>query len=125
MGWPVVPQFFTRMLQLVSDKYRTEIIVTENGVAIDGEDDVESACALGQCKPGSQRIAYVHNHIAALKRAIADGCNVRGFFLWSLLDNLEWQHGRRKRFGLVHVDFATLERTKKPAFDYYAALVRA
>ena len=62
------------------------------------------------------------SHLAATRQAIADGANVRGFFYWSLLDNYEWAEGYEKRFGLVHVDFNTLERTPKSS---YHALARA
>ena len=65
---------------------------------------------------------YLFAHLAATRQAIAEGANVKGFFYWSLLDNYEWAEGYEKRFGLVHVDFETLERTPKSS---YHALGRA
>ncbi len=69
-----------------------------------------------------ERIAYLDAHLAQVRRAIAEGVDVRGYFIWSLLDNYEWSLGYEKRFGLVHVDFETLARTPKAS---YHALTKA
>ncbi len=66
-----------------------------------------------------QRIAYVRDHLAALAEAMAKGVDVRGYFLWSLLDNFEWNSGYSKRFGIVHVDYATQKRTLKDSALWY------
>ena len=63
-------------------------------------------------------------HLGAVRRAIADGVDVRGYFAWSLFDNLEWAHGFRKRFGIVHVDFATQKRTPKASARFYSEVIR-
>ncbi|SEN42588.1 beta-glucosidase [Gemmobacter aquatilis] len=114
MGWEVYPEglegFLTRLARdHVGD---LPIYVTENGMAhadVPGVDD-------------EARIRFVAQHFAAAQRAIAAGCNLRGFFYWSLLDNYEWAEGYEKRFGLVHVDFKTFARTPKAS---YHALKRA
>ncbi|MDO7617225.1 MAG: family 1 glycosylhydrolase, partial [Planktomarina temperata] len=62
------------------------------------------------------RTQFVSDHFLAAKRAIADGANVQGFFYWSLLDNYEWAFGYEKRFGMIHVDFETLQRTPKASY---------
>ncbi len=70
-----------------------------------------------------ERIAYLHSHLTAVHRAIGEGADVRGYFLWSLLDNFEWAYGYSKRFGIVHVDFATQRRTPKQSAGWYADVV--
>ncbi|MCR6711974.1 MAG: family 1 glycosylhydrolase [Demequina sp.] len=84
------------------------VIVTENGVAT--EDDAE-------------RIEYYSRSLAALRAAMDDGVDVRGFFAWSLLDNFEWAEGYRPKFGLVAVDPVTFARTPKPSAEWYAGIV--
>ena len=114
MDWEIYPEglhhFLTRMARdYVGD---LPIYVTENGMANPDLPD----------QPDKVREEFLFAHLAATKQAIADGANVRGFFYWSLLDNYEWALGYEKRFGLVHVDFATLKRTPKTS---YHALARA
>ena len=69
------------------------------------------------------RIAYLHDHLLAVRDAIAAGVDVRGYFAWSLLDNVEWSQGTTKRFGLVHVDFETLARTPKQSAAFYREVI--
>ncbi len=71
------------------------------------------------------RVEYLRQHLRAVGEAIDSGVDVRGYFAWSLLDNLEWSLGYAKRFGIVHVDFATLERTVKASGRFYAGVIRA
>ena len=113
MGWEIFPDglhgFLTRMARdYVGDM---PIFVTENGMSWD--DHVENGAVYDPV-----RIGFVEGHMQAVQRAIADGANVQGFFYWSLLDNYEWAFGYEKRFGIVHVDFDTLDRT--PKASYYA-----
>ena len=70
------------------------------------------------------RIAYLREHIGAVRAALAAAVNLRGYFVWSLLDNFEWSEGYSRRFGLVHIDFATLKRTPKASFAYLAETIR-
>ncbi len=71
----------------------------------------------------TDRIAYLSGHIAAVRSAAAAGVPVRGYFVWSLLDNFEWAEGYTKRFGLVHVDFATQSRSPKASYAWYRNLI--
>ena len=72
-----------------------------------------------------ERLSYLRDHLAALHAAIADGVNLRGYFVWSLMDNFEWAEGYAKRFGLVYVDFGTQQRILKRSGEFYARVVRA
>ncbi|PAK26460.1 beta-glucosidase [Streptomyces sp. alain-838] len=114
-GWPVVPEGLTELLTGFRDRYGDRlppVVITENGCSYEGLDDRD-------------RIAYLDGHVRALHRALEAGVDVRGYFVWSLLDNVEWAEGYARRFGLVHVDFATLERTPKASYGWYRDLVRA
>jgi beta-glucosidase len=70
------------------------------------------------------RVAYLRDHVAEVARALKDGCNVKGYLAWSLLDNFEWAYGLAKRFGLVRVDYDTLKRTPKDSFKWFAEVIR-
>jgi beta-glucosidase len=118
-GWEVWPQALTDLLVGFRDRYgATPIYITENGAAfydppsaIDGEVD------------DPLRVHYLREHIRAVGRAIAQGVDIRGYFAWSLLDNLEWSLGYTKRFGIVHVDFATQRRTPKTSARFYREVI--
>jgi beta-glucosidase len=71
------------------------------------------------------RIDYIDGHLRAIGEAIDDGCDVRGYYCWSLMDNFEWGEGYTQRFGLVHVDYDTLVRTPKRSFHWYAETIAA
>jgi beta-glucosidase len=112
-GWPVVPEAFGEILQIFRKRYGDRlppIYITENGCSYAGIDDQD-------------RIAFLDGYVRALKTAIDDGLDVRGYFQWSLLDNFEWAAGYSQRFGLVHVDFETLERTPKASYAWYRDLI--
>ncbi|UXY19690.1 GH1 family beta-glucosidase [Streptomyces cynarae] len=114
-GWPVVPEALTELLTGFRARYGDRlppVVITENGCSYEGVDDQE-------------RIAYLDGHIRALHRALEAGVDVRGYFVWSLLDNFEWAEGYARRFGLVHVDYKTLERTPKASYDWFRDLLRA
>jgi beta-glucosidase len=74
--------------------------------------------------PDQERIAYLDAHLRAAHLAIADGVDLRGYFVWSLLDNFEWAFGFERRFGLVHVDYETLLRTPKASAHWYRQVIR-
>ena len=119
MGWAVTPWAFARMLAHVHNTYRPKggIHVTENGVAIEGEEDACRASADGR------RTAFLRAHLASLHWAMTRaGVDVRAYHVWSLMDNFEWAHGYTKRFGLYHVDFATRCRRAKPAVAFYRSV---
>lgn len=126
MDWPVTPWGLTRMLIYVQNKYNPKggIHITENGVAVEGEEDYCSASNTHLPHgPGGKRISFVRTHLVAVWKAIESGADVRSFFLWSLMDNLEWAHGYSKRFGAYHVDFKTLQRKPKPVVGFYANVI--
>jgi beta-glucosidase len=117
MGWPVVPGALEDLLlRLRSDYGGLPIIVTENGAAYD--DRLENGAV-----HDTARIAYLDRHLHALHRALEAGVDVRGYFVWSLLDNFEWAEGYSKRFGIVYVDYETLQRTPKASARWYARLI--
>ena len=120
MDWEVYPQAFTDVLHWVQARYGAcPLYITENGSAFYDPPTVE-----GEELADSLRVAYLRDHLRALHRAIAAGVDVRGYFAWSLLDNFEWSAGYARRFGLIHVDFATQRRTFKASARLYAEVIR-
>jgi beta-glucosidase len=118
-GWEVYPDGLAETLSWVKQRYGdVPLYVTENGAAFP---DPAQAPAGGVEDP--LRIAYLREHLRALRGALAAGCDVRGYFVWSLLDNLEWAHGFSKRFGIVHVDFASQRRTPKASARFYSSVI--
>ena len=120
MGWEVVPEGLRDMLLRVARDYAPKAIyVTENGAAF--PDVREHDGSVGD----PERQAYLDAYIAAAGEALAGGAPLRGYFAWSLLDNFEWAWGYWKRFGLVYIDYATLERVPKGSFYWYRDLIAA
>jgi beta-glucosidase len=118
-GWEVYPRGLEDALSWVKQRYGdVPLYVTENGAAFP---DPAQAPAGGVEDP--LRVDYLRDHLRAVRDALAAGCDVRGYFVWSLLDNLEWAHGYSKRFGLVHVDFASQRRTPKTSARYYSGVI--
>ncbi|MEV6482406.1 GH1 family beta-glucosidase [Streptomyces sp. NPDC051576] len=114
-GWPVVPEGLTELLTTFRDRYGDRlppVVITENGCSYDGVDDQD-------------RITYLDGHVRALHGALEAGVDVRGYFVWSLLDNFEWAEGYERRFGLVHVDYDTQARTPKASYGWFQELLRA
>lgn len=119
-GWEVYPDGLYDVLTWVKRRYgNVPLYVTENGAAF-----YDPPVSPQPYLEDPLRVAYLDAHLGAVRRAIADGVDVRGYFVWSLLDNLEWAHGYRKRFGIVHVDFATQKRTPKASARFYAEVIR-
>lgn len=118
-GWEVYPDGLRETLCGVRQRYGDiPLYVTENGAAFT---DPPQAPAGGLEDP--LRVAYLRDHVRAVREAIAAGCDVRGYFVWSLLDNLEWALGFSKRFGIVHVDFASQRRTPKASARFYSSVI--
>jgi len=118
-GWEVFPQGLTDMLLWVKENYGDiPLYVTENGAAF-----YEPPRAIDGRVEDPLRVDYLRTHIAAVGEAIRRGADVRGYMLWSLLDNLEWSLGYSKRFGMVHVDFETQVRTPKASAHFYAEVI--
>ncbi|MET9497694.1 GH1 family beta-glucosidase [Streptomyces sp. NPDC006552] len=120
MNWPVDPTGLTDLLlDYTAQAPGVPLYVTENGAAYDDAVDAEGRVH------DPDRIRYLHAHLAAVHEAIAQGADVRGYFLWSLLDNFEWAYGYGKRFGAVYVDYATQTRIPKSSAAWYAQVARA
>jgi beta-glucosidase len=118
MGWPIRPDSFTDLLLRVHrDLPGVPLYITENGAAFDDEVGADGAVHDGA------RIDYLRAHLGSVHAAIQAGVDVRGYFLWSLLDNFEWAHGYRKRFGIVRVDYPTQRRTVKDSARWYAEVI--
>jgi beta-glucosidase len=118
MGWHVVPESLYWGPRFLAERYKLPVVITENGMA--GHDWVGA----DGCVHDPYRIEFTRQYLQALKRAVADGVDVRGYFHWSLLDNFEWAEGYKRRFGLVHVDYATRKRTPKDSAAWYAEVIR-
>ena len=122
IGWEVYPAGLTRTLQWVRDRYtKVPLYVTENGMARSDPDHLPAGAAV--CDD-PERVAYLAAHLAAVRNAITTGVDVRGYYAWSLMDNMEWAHGYAMRFGLLHVDFDTLVRTPKTSARYMREAAR-
>ncbi|WP_405013910.1 GH1 family beta-glucosidase [Kitasatospora sp. NBC_01539] len=119
MGWPVdADGLYELLIRLRDDLPGVPLMVTENGAAYDDHPDENGEVH------DPERIAYLHGHLDAVRRAIADGTPVNGYFVWSLLDNFEWAFGYGKRFGIVRVDFEDQRRIPKDSARWYAEVMR-
>jgi beta-glucosidase len=120
MGWRVDPAGLHRYLRHLHDTYSpASILITENGASYSDGPDEDGVIE------DTRRIDYLRAHVEAMAAARAEGVPVDGYFVWSLMDNLEWIEGFSQRFGLVWVDLKTLDRTPKRSFDWYRSLVTA
>ena len=120
LDWEVYPPGLHETLLWVRERYGAlPLHVTENGAAFyDPPSPIEGVVE------DPLRVAYLRDHLREVRRAIADGADVRGYFAWSLLDNFEWAHGTTKRFGIVHVEYPTQRRTPKRSAEWYAEVIR-
>ena len=119
MDWPIEPYGLVDLLiDLARDYAPREILVTENGAAFDDEVGPDGTI------DDAERISFLRGHLLAAQEAIQAYVPLGGFFVWSLLDNFEWGHGYRQRFGLVHVDFETQARTPKASARWYGEVAR-
>jgi beta-glucosidase len=119
MDWEVNPEGLTTLLQRLTADYPTlpPLYITENGAAYDDEVAYDGGIH------DAERTEYIAAHIAAVGRAIDDGADVRGYFVWSFLDNFEWAWGYNKRFGIVRVDYDSQQRTVKDSGLAYARII--
>jgi beta-glucosidase len=119
-GWPIEPSGLTAILQRVSDDYPgVPLMITENGAAFDDRPD-DSADRVSD----PDRISYLERHLRAAHEAIRRGVDLRGYLVWSLLDNFEWAEGYGKRFGIIYVDYDTQRRVPKDSARWYREVVR-
>ena len=118
-GWEVFPKGLTEILLWVRQRYgNIPQYVTENGAAF-----YDPPAAAGGRVSDPLRVSYYRAHLRAIHDAVEQGVDLRGYCAWSLMDNLEWSLGFSKRFGIVHVNFDTLERTLKDSAHYYANVI--
>ncbi len=121
-GWTIVPDALREWLITFRARFRAAlppIVITESGAAYN---DVVGPDGVVDDQP---RIDYLDQHLRAVAKAVERGVDVRGYYVWSLLDAFEWTEGLSQRYGLVHVDFANQVRTPKRSFDWYARLIAA
>ncbi|MEU8349552.1 GH1 family beta-glucosidase [Streptomyces sp. NPDC048845] len=119
MGWPVDPTgLYDLLMRFSREAPGLPLLVTENGAAYEDAPDADGVVH------DPERIAYLHAHLDATRQAITDGADVRGYFLWSFMDNFEWAYGYAKRFGIVRVDYDTQTRTPKSSAHWYSRVAR-
>merc|ERR1719282_96829 len=120
-GWDIVPWGFRRLVNWITEEYKPlpfGILVTENGCAVKEEKLQDAANDI-------KRIDYLEKYLSQLWKAITeDNADVKGYLVWSFMDNFEWQHGYSKRFGLVRVDYDTQKRTPKESAKRVSELVK-
>ncbi|CAA7614227.1 GH1 family beta-glucosidase [Magnetospirillum sp. UT-4] len=121
IGWEIFPEAFTDQLMETHARYGMPIYITENGCGRD--DDKEFADDKGYVDD-FYRVSYLKLYTAAMAEAIRKGADVRGYFIWSLLDNFEWGSGYGNRFGIIRVDFPTGRRFPKKSFKWYADTIK-
>lgn len=119
MAWPVQPDgLYDLLMEFKNDYGNPAVYIAENGAAYD--DKVE---ADGQIHD-AERTAFIKDHLISVAKAAQDGANVKGYLVWSLLDNFEWGFGLSKRFGIVRVDYDTLKRTPKDSYKFFSEVVK-
>lgn len=119
-GWEVYPAALTELLVWFKDTYGdTPLYITENGAAFY---DPPVAMADGRIRD-PMRIDYLRKHLSAVHDAIEAGVDVRGYMVWSLMDNMEWSLGYAKRFGITHINYGTLQRTPKDSAHWYSRMI--
>ncbi|MFZ5823636.1 MAG: GH1 family beta-glucosidase [Bacillota bacterium] len=119
MGWEFYPEGLYNLLRRLDQEYgKIPLIVTENGAAY-----ADQLTAQRRVED-PERVRYLQEHIRAVGRALAEGVRVEGYYVWTLLDNLEWHHGVNKRFGLIYVDFPTQQRIWKESARWYRDFIR-
>ncbi len=118
IGWPVTPKCLYWGLKFIYERYKMPIYITENGmschdwVALDGQ------------VHDPNRIDFLHRYMLEMKKAVEEGVDIRGYFLWTFLDNFEWTNGYNDRFGLVYVDYATQKRIPKDSCSWYRDVIK-
>ncbi|MEO8192334.1 MAG: GH1 family beta-glucosidase [Gemmatimonadales bacterium] len=121
MGWEVFPEGLTRLLTWIKARYGdVPVYITENGSAF-----TDPPTPIRGRVEDPLRVEYLRSHLQAARDAMQQGVQLRGYFTWSLLDNYEWSHGYTKRFGIVHVDYDTQERTIKDSGRFYSRIIRS
>jgi beta-glucosidase len=118
MGWEKYPEGFYYLLKDLDKRYgNIPIMITENGIAID---DVPENGSVND----ADRIEYLETHLDSMLKAYSEGVNMIGYFAWSFMDNFEWAEGYSKRFGLIYIDYKTLERIPKKSAYWYSDFIK-
>jgi beta-glucosidase len=118
MGWAIDAQGLRNVVHRVHEEYAPiPLMITENGAAFDDELGSDGGVR------DHERISYLREHLAVVHEAIESGVDLRGYFVWSLLDNFEWAYGYSKRFGIVHVDYPTQRRVWKDSAHWYRQVI--
>lgn len=121
MDWEIHPEGIYKLLTRLNREYKLPpIYITENGAAFEDQSPVN-----GGIVHDPKRVAYLQGHLKALEKALDEGVPLKGYFVWSLLDNFEWGYGYDRRFGIVYVDFETLKRTPKQSALWYGEVIAA
>lgn len=119
LNWPVAPPALRWGPRFLWERYRSPIVITENGMSNLDWVDLD-----GRVRD-PQRIDFTRRYLLELNQAIADGADIRGYFHWSVMDNFEWAEGYKERFGMIHVDFETQKRTLKDSANWYHAVIES
>lgn len=118
IGWEIYPEGLYDIMDKIRKEYSDiDLYITENGAAYDDEVTLENVV------DDQKRVDYLKDHFLQMHRAIEDGINLKGYYLWSFLDNFEWAFGYSKRFGIVYVNYETLERTVKQSGNWYKTII--
>ena len=118
-GWPVTPECLYWGVRFIYERYKMPIYITENGMSC--HDLISDDGRIHD----PNRITFLDQYLSALQRASDDGADVRGYFLWTFLDNFEWEKGFSERFGIVHVDFASQKRIAKDSAFWYQEVMES
>lgn len=119
MGWEIYPQGLYELMKMIREDYgNPPVFITENGVAF-----IEKPNEKGIVED-KNRISFLQDYLSSLHKAILEGSNVKGYFVWSFMDNFEWAEGFEKTFGLIHIDRNTLKRTPKLSANWYSKVCK-
>jgi beta-glucosidase len=116
-SWPVTPEALRWVPRFYYERYKLPIVVTENGMA-----NVDWVAQDGKVHD-PQRVDFLQRYLHEYQRAAADGVPLKGYFVWSIMDNFEWAEGYKQRFGLVYVDYSTQKRTPKDSAYWYKQVI--
>jgi beta-glucosidase len=117
MGWEIYPDCIIEALRIAQGYTSLPLYISENGAAFNDQISADGRVH------DPERVAYLREHLTACQRALAAGIDLRGYFVWSLLDNFEWAHGYSKRFGLIYVDYASQRRIWKDSAYFYQQVI--
>ncbi|HEX9973072.1 MAG TPA: family 1 glycosylhydrolase, partial [bacterium] len=118
MGWPIVPWGIGKLLHWIDERYsRPQIVITENGCALNDQ-------VVNGAVTDPKRIAFLKDYIGECHRTIQNGVNLKGYFVWSLMDNFEWAFGYTKRFGIYYIDYDSGKRIPKSSAQWYQQVIK-